>query len=384
MSHDVSRLPAALPFVAETAMPAVGGVPGHARRFRCDSAVQAQAALISAAAVCVPVLPREPAADPVLQGVLLRAIAMDSLDAARQAVRQGADPNARLGSAQRFPLCVAVQADRPGMVRLLLRAGAQPNVRDAQERTPLMMAARIGSTAMAKALMAHGAVIDARDSRGQTALMDAAGHRHSAIVDLLLRRGAQPDRQNRDGETALMMAADAGDYASIEQLVQAGADPDIRDARGRTAIDRAVRHHRCAALATLVCFGQVGHGQPAISSAMRPAALQARVEGTTADGQTALMLAAKAGDLCLMDLLIRDGVQLDKQDGHGETALMKAAYYGQTMAVDLLLARGANVHVRSHGGESAVDLARKGADSGRHRQVIASLRAAEAGPPASG
>lgn len=343
-----------------------------------------QASLIAAAAVPLdPALLRQsPRSLP--QDDLFKAIAMDSIEGARQALRHGGNPNARVGAAPRFPLSVAVQADRPGMVRLLLRAGADPSVRDAQGRTPLIMAARGGSISIAKALIAHGAEINAHDSSGQTALMEAARNRHSALVALLLRYGAQCGLTNRAGETALMQAADAGDYASIDQLVRAGADPDARDLQGRSALDRAVYRNRHAVLATLVCFGQApSPARPAGPKIAAPAAAPDRAEATTTDGQTALMLAAKAGDLCLMDLLIRSGVPLDKQDARGETALMKAAYYGQTMAVDLLLARGADVHIRSHDGDTATEIARKGADGGRHAQVIASLGAASSRPARS-
>lgn len=116
-----------------------------------------------------------------------------------------------------------------------------------------------------------------------------------------------------------------------------------------------------------------GRGQPA-----RAAVRHLPADATTNDGQTALMLAARNGDLCIMDLLIRSGVQIDKQDAQGETALMKAAYHGHVMAVDLLLARGADAGLRSLAGHTALDMARKGAECGRHAQVIESLRAASA------
>lgn len=307
---------------------------------------------------------------------LFAAIAMDSLERARRAIGQGADPNAVAGAEQRFPLASAVLADRSAMVKLLLRAGADPSQRDTAGRTPLIMAASVGSVEIAKALLARGATVDAYDRRGTTALMEAARNRHSELVDLLIRHGALPDRQDRNGETALMMAAAAGDYASVDCLMRAGADPDLRDRAGETALDRACRQNRHAALATLVCFGsRNGSGQALLRHASaRPGPATADI--TTSDGQTALMLAAKNGDLLIMDLLIRGGVQIDKQDARGETALMKAAYHGQTMAVDMLLARGADASITSKSGDTALALAKKGAESVRHAQVAASLSAA--------
>lgn len=312
---------------------------------------------------------------------LFKAIAMDSLDAARRAIAQGADPNGAAGAERRFPLAAAVLADRPAMVRLLLRAGADPSQQDAAGSTPLMMAAAIGSIDSARALLARGALVDACDGRGVTALMEAARNRHDKLVALLIRHGARPDLQDRNGETALMLAAAAGDYASLQHLASAGADPDLQDRNGESALDRACRQNRHAALATLVCFGcRNGPGAATLRPLARPAPEPA--DTTTKDGQTALMLAAKNGDLLIMDLLIRSGVQIDKQDARGETALMKAAYYGQTMAVDMLLARGADASIRSNSGDSALELANQGARSVRHAQVMLSLKAvAEAAKP---
>ncbi len=173
-----------------------------------------------------------------------------------------------------------------------------------------------------------------------------------------------------------MMAAAVADHASVDCLVRAGADPDLRDCAGETALDRACRQNRHAALATLVCFGSRNGSGHALRHQPPARSGPSTADITTNDGQTALMLAAKNGDLLIMDLLIRSGVQIDKQDARGETALMKAAYHGQTMAVDMLLARGADASITSKNGDTARVLAKKGAESVRHAQVAASLQAA--------
>ncbi len=126
---------------------------------------------------------------------LFAAVAMDSLEGARRAIGQGADPNAIVGVEQRFPLASAVLANRSAMVRLLLRAGADPSQRDAAGRTPLIMSASVGSAEIAKALLACGAAVDAYDHQGTTALMEAARNRHGELVRLLIRHGGLPDRQ---------------------------------------------------------------------------------------------------------------------------------------------------------------------------------------------
>lgn len=125
----------------------------------------------------------------------------------------GADPDQ--GTDYELPLEMALQiADRtgPGPVRLLLAAGADPNL--AKPLGPPVYFAGAGhsaSTDVLTMLLDHGADLNATGPKGERVLFHAADARNWQAVLLLLERGADP-RQGRsfDGKSFEgMLAANA-------------------------------------------------------------------------------------------------------------------------------------------------------------------------------
>jgi len=60
----------------------------------------------------------------------------------------------------------------------------------------------------------------------------------------------------------------------------------------------------------------------------------------------------------VMQLLIDKGAQVNAQDTQGYTALMIAAKVGQMAGVEFLLAKGASVNLKNNNGQTALKLAR--------------------------
>jgi hypothetical protein len=105
------------------------------------------------------------------------------------------------------PLIWAVREGHASAVRLLLKHGANPELRaGVNSWTPLMHAVHKGQEAAALALVNGGAAIDATDGNGVTALIMAAGYGYSGIVQGLLKRGANPYSSTTDGSNALTVA----------------------------------------------------------------------------------------------------------------------------------------------------------------------------------
>jgi len=79
------------------------------------------------------------------------------------------------------------------IVKLLLGAGAPPNVADSKfGLTPLHLAAINGQRNIAEMLIARGAGLNARDKSGHTPLSWAMEKNQPALVELLKHHGAQP------------------------------------------------------------------------------------------------------------------------------------------------------------------------------------------------
>lgn len=123
------------------------------------------------------------------------------------------------------PLYLAAVAGEPGIVRLLLVAGADPDRPSGPDRDdlPLCGAAVGGHTEVVRALLAAGASPDRREALGFTALAWAVGQGHTATVEALLEHGADPDLPFPGGEAPLVVAARRGSPSTVRALLRHGA-----------------------------------------------------------------------------------------------------------------------------------------------------------------
>ena len=115
------------------------------------------------------------------------------LDAAKVLLEQGADVNVKAPS--RFAntaLDAAVSGDHPDLVKALLAAHGDPNVRSEANYTPLHKAAAHGNLAVVQMLLDAGADPKATRDGGHLPIDDARAGGHEAIVNLLKGPDAGP------------------------------------------------------------------------------------------------------------------------------------------------------------------------------------------------
>jgi uncharacterized protein len=209
----------------------------------------------------------------------------DDVQKADQLIRAGSDVNAA-NDLGVTPLWTACVNGSVAMVRRLLAAGANPNASLMQGETPVMAAARSGNAGIVEQLLARGANVSARAARGQTALMWAVAQKHSEVVKVLLAHGA--DIHARSDVWNQMMAVPP---------------------HGHPEYNRAIPH----------------------------------------GGDTALMFAARAGDLSSAKLLLASGANVNDKDAWGVSATVMAAHSGYTDLVEFLLEKGADPNQASSG-----------------------------------
>jgi ankyrin repeat protein len=219
---------------------------------------------------------------------LIWAAAENQADAIRALVAGGADPDLTARLLDLAPMDWV----QIGMVSTVLPAGGW---------SPLMYAARENALDAAIALADAGANLDLRDGDGTTALGLAIMNEHYELAAALLEAGADPDVADRTGMTALYGAVDMAFFSSdigrprqprfgsltaadvVRLALEAGADPNAQ-------LSAAIigRHHG---------FGDFALG----------------------NGATALMRAAKGGDLALMRLLLEAGADPTLAMANGQT-----------------------------------------------------------------
>jgi hypothetical protein len=139
--------------------------------------------------------------------VLMEAARSGSPAAVSRVLLAGAEAKANIPGI-RFLLFSAVSwhgrkgegVDRGAVVRLLVKAGADPNIRDADGNTPLHGDL---DEAAARALIDLRANVNAQNKRGETPLMWTS---YENIVEILLNAGADIATRSGAGKTALDLA----------------------------------------------------------------------------------------------------------------------------------------------------------------------------------
>lgn len=136
----------------------------------------------------------------------------------------------------------SAQFVQPRVMRLLLDAGANPNIQDKWKQTPLTMCASEHRRDGFYLLMEKKVDIELATPHGGTALHYAAGHGELAMLNTLLASGARVNTPTENtGETPLIAACDDWPHSPIvTPLLAAGADVNARNKDGRTALHCAV------------------------------------------------------------------------------------------------------------------------------------------------
>ena len=116
------------------------------------------------------------------------------------------------------------------VVSVLLRNGAEVNVKDEEDNTPLHLLAEKGSSLdkkipdTIKILLEHGADVNAQNYKGFTPLMHAVKRNRAENVELLLRAGADVTIKNNMKQTAMDYARRPGNEAIMNLLQGYEAD----------------------------------------------------------------------------------------------------------------------------------------------------------------
>jgi len=182
---------------------------------------------------------REENADPLVQELChaVRDIFDRDLDKIKEIINKGADING-FSEYGCTPLLIAVYNSNK-VVRLLLEAGANPNLGDDEgDETPLM---RAMNEEICSILIDAGANVNTQRNDGVTALMiTSAICGGLAKMKVLIEAGADVNARDENGKTALMYAAEqTGNFKKVKLLIEAGANLNAKDYTGNTALSIA-------------------------------------------------------------------------------------------------------------------------------------------------
>ncbi|XP_071944966.1 E3 ubiquitin-protein ligase MIB1-like [Antedon mediterranea] len=238
-------------------------------------------------------------------------------------------------------LHVAAHQGHLDCIRTLVKANATLNVRDENQLTPLHFSI-IGNEANAtELLLSSGSTVDAADKNGLTPLHLCALQGKTECARLLLRDMFYCDRnaQDKDGDTPLHCAILKDEKNMINILVHdRNTDCKIQNNRGFNALQwaslkdnvHAVRRilDKCPDIANYK-MDDGGHAALHIAAINDHTNIvkvliqqgKADVDVQNAKKRTPLHLAVEKGMLKMIELLVKNGANVNAQDEEGDTAL---------------------------------------------------------------
>lgn len=175
---------------------------------------------------------------------LKSSIQHNHMEILRILLRAGTDPNIR---GEHVPaLHVAAVNDNVEAAAILLEHGAEINIRDAVNNdTALMYGVRDGKLKVAEYLLTRGADPNITDKQGFAPLHVAVARNDIELVKRLLSHGAAINaRTTGHGRTALLIAAMSGFVEMVRLLLDAGANPSLPDNMGTLPLQMAIEYHR--------------------------------------------------------------------------------------------------------------------------------------------
>ncbi len=280
----------------------------------------------------------------------------------------------------------AVYNDDLETADLLIQAGAKVKVANLDGMTPLAMAALYGNAAMVDKLLKAGADAKERNANSETPLMLAARNGNPDVIKLLMASGADVNaHENMRGTTALMWAVEQRHPLAVQALLEGGADFRAKSAlaglpRNYLAakvnvadVEGSARRYKAAAAAGRTYQEQLDfeQSQGAVFSGRRlnqqaagrqqadedTEVVIAGLVGAGGGGLTALVLAAREGDLESAKLLLKAGADVNQTTEYGWTPLLTATNNRHYELAIHLIEHGADVNKANKGGWTPLYLA---------------------------
>jgi ankyrin repeat protein len=220
-------------------------------------------------------------------------------------------------------------------VRLLLEAGADPNVNLIgntymlnRPNTPFIMAAHNTPRTVVELMLDHGAETNHQALREWSPLFSAVQKNSADVVKLLLNRGCNPHGRDDLRRTPIFWAVSREDREVVEHLISHGGDINARDQYLTTPLMVAARDGILSMVQFILSQGSNMADEDII-------------------GDTALFYAAKGGCDEVVSLLLENGANLHHKNALMETPLFLAARLGSSTVTDLLLTHGAEANLHN-------------------------------------
>ena len=253
------------------------------------------------------------------------------------------------------PLHYGVMKTRPGVVALLLEAGADPDVVNNQAKTPLDLAISGSKDEIIDLLLEAGAAveppvdgihvlawnnevigvklhiyagtdIDQADELGNIPLLLAVEKGHIGVLELLIKHEANLEVSDPDGFTPLIMSAELNHPELLQLLLDAGADIAAEDKAERTALDWAIIMQSAEAETIL------------------------RENAAPSSAEKSFIAAIQTNNIDAVKALLKKGVDVNEPAYTTKTPLHYASHSRNKDILKLMLIEGADLEAKTEQG----------------------------------
>ncbi|MCM8534400.1 MAG: ankyrin repeat domain-containing protein [Lentisphaeraceae bacterium] len=221
------------------------------------------------------------------------------------------------------------------IMKMLLKAGADPNLLDQNNTSPLSRSIERSEVVMVKSLLSHGAMVGLKQVYKDHDSFLAARSGNLVRIKYLFKKGnvGLLNIRDKNGNTLMHMAAECGHQNVVEFLLKKGALINRKNSEGNTPLHLSVSNRKSNALAFMVKKG-------------------ANVNARNNSGESPLHLAVWS--TVYVEKLLDAGADINARDNFSDTPLNHAVENDNIKSVDKLLKCGADVNYRGFYGQTAL------------------------------
>ncbi len=282
------------------------------------------------------------------------AIQQNHTEAARLLLENGADPN-RGVSGYTF-IVKAVQNHNYDIVEALLKAGADSNLRIYGPEKPLITAVLNRDKDILELLLRNGADPEYKMPTSGTALAIAVSKGYPECVRLLLNAGAKLSGTGPGGKGILSLAAICGNSETVSliqkaaQSVNMSNDNEDQSFRNRYRdLRKTLEENRFEDFKKMIWIGI----SPDSADDYNHTLLQLFCMNN-------LRRVIRMDVLPVVQFLIENGADINRQTADGSTPLILAVRHAQADLVKLMIQKGADINAINNSGHNALYYAKAG------------------------
>jgi ankyrin repeat protein len=233
---------------------------------------------------------------------------------------------------------------RAAALEMIAKKSADVNAAEADGSTALLWAANLNDADLGARLLRAGADPKVRNQLGSSPLAEAAFHANTGMIQALLDAGADPNAAGPDGQTALMLVARTASAAAAKLLLDKGANPNAQEAQHQqTALMWAAASSQGSMVRQLLAGGALPDTRSATDLMTPLVSGEPRAQPRSPGGMTAMLFAAREGCLDCVKALLEKGAKIDLPDPEGVTPLISAIFNAHFDTAKYMLEKGANI-----------------------------------------